>query len=184
MSLHWIDIIIIVSLAFTTINGIRRGLIRSIFDVLAMLVAVFVAMAWYKNLAFMLAPYLKIPEMMANVLSFTVCWIIVFYAVQLVGTTVHKVLGRSFFAPINILGGGLLGLGKGLIIIGIVINLVIVFPLPTAISAELSNSVAVEWILPVIGQLYASVFKVMPENVPYVSEFFKTNTEMVFPAIK
>lgn len=176
MPLNWIDTLILVTVALTTFHGLRRGLVRSIIDLLAAGIAIFVAYAFGGKAAALLENFLHVPAALASIAGFTVSWIIVYLLFDLLGSLVHRFIKASFFAPLNLLGGALLGLGKGIIIVGIILAPIMAFPLPKAVSGELKKSTAVEWLLPVLGESYKIIGRALPKDIPNVSEFYLPST--------
>lgn len=148
--INWVDFSIIVILAWTTIRGLLRGFIRSVFDILAFAVAIFLAYFWFNDFSVFISNYVKMPANIVLILSFVAVWTGVYAAISLVGLLIHKILGRGFLGPINALGGAVLGASKGLLIIWLVLQVITMVPLPDQISTTLNDSSALKTVKPII----------------------------------
>lgn len=172
MNLNWIDISISLLLAVTTVRGFLRGFIRLIFDFMALILAIFLSFQWYKELSQYLEGYLKMPQNMRLLISFVLIWVLTYAVVTIIGNLVHKLIGEDIFSPLNFIGGGLIGLMKGLLIIWIILQLTLITPIASIFSKNLRDSQALKFISPVLQTLQI-VFKTQPSGMPNISDFFE-----------
>jgi membrane protein required for colicin V production len=172
MTFNFVDITIAIFLALLTFQGLRRGLIRAIFDILAAIIAFFMGMVWYAPAAAYGGAWIKLPPNIGQIVAFIAVWIITYLVISLVGMFLHRLIKSSIFAPLNILGGGFLGLLKGALIVWLSMSLVLALPLPTTATVQLKESIAVRVMLPVLASSYTLIFNMLPKNVPNVKNYF------------
>jgi membrane protein required for colicin V production len=164
MNINWIDVVLLAILGLTIVRGLMRGFIRSIFDILALAIAIYCAFAWYESAAVYMIKYFKIPGNIA-IISFIAIWIIAYCVTLLTGNIAHKIFGRGLLGPINVLGGGLIGLAKGLLIIWFFISLISIFPLPKNIAKPIYDSITIKTVNPIFKQIKKSYPKIMPNSL-------------------
>jgi len=174
--ISWIDVFAVIFLAFFIFNGAQRGLIRTLFDIFAVLLALFAAAQIYTLLTTTIMPFLRTQQNVGYVVTFAVLWIALFLALDLLGGALQKFVKVSFIGIVESLGGAVLGLIKGILIIGIFIQLANIFPLPYEAYKGLKNSVAAKLTLPTLRQTYSTTFGMFPR----IDFFLK---ERVIPAM-
>jgi len=112
---NWLDILLVIVLAFSTLHSLRRGFSREVVGLAAALAALVLGMWFYGLAGSFIAPYVGSPRT-ANLLGF----IMVVAAVMIAGGILGWIVGRfirtiglSFFD--RLLGAGF-GFVKGLLI--------------------------------------------------------------------
>ena len=164
------DVVILTLLAFTTFQGLRRGLIRSIFDIVAFFCAIALAMTWQGELARFLTETFHWGEPLPHVLSFFAVWIATYLVINLIGGGLHRLIRSSIFGPLNFLSGGLIGLIKGTLLVALFLQFIFTLPLPRNLTRPIQASQAVQWIMPVAKMTYPYLFKssayLFPQGIP------------------
>lgn len=124
--MNWLDIVLLVLLAVTFILGIRKGLIRQVVGIAAVIIGLIVAVYNYSYIADF---YM---DLVSNrVVSQLLGFFTVFIAVLLVGWLVAALLSKIMIGPLKFLNhilGGILGLLKGILIAGVIVFALLVFP--------------------------------------------------------
>jgi membrane protein required for colicin V production len=128
----WIDIVFIIILLILGFHGLLIGLIRSICDIIGILMAYILAVSF--------SPLLEIPR----VLSFFLIFIIVVIAVHLIGRILSKAIKATPLNMLDRLLGGLLGFVKGLIICFVVLLIMLLLKRP---NNTVERSTVAPWIL-------------------------------------
>lgn len=171
MTFNWIDIIVVVVVVLMAIQGLRRGFIREALAIIAILAAFFLASAWHKLLSISIS--WLFPEKTVYIISFFVIWVVMYLALELVGSVLSRILkGLMVIPTLDTLGGIALGAIRGAIVIWLILILGLAIPLPQATSKELKASKAVKWFSPLIEKTYTQAIKLLPKDIPYVKEFF------------
>ena len=179
-----VDIVLGIFLAYTTWKGLRRGLVRSGFDILGLVVAVLVALAWYRALAELALNFVKINPSAAYIVVFILLWLVIYAVISFFGSTLHRFVRASFFGTFDLVGGGGLGLLKGMVIISLVLQLIFLSPLVPLLGSELENSLVTRVTYPMVSAVYAWVFPMLPQNMPNFQDFIKNfNKGMKLPEV-
>lgn len=134
MNFNWIDIILIGILAVTLIIGLIKGLVRQAVGLLAVFGGLILALIYYPVVSDL---YLRIIDraMIAEFLGF----VTIFFGTLCIGWILGNLLSRMMKGPLkfmnHMLGGGL-GLIKGLIISGVLVFALLVFPVDSRALSE------------------------------------------------
>lgn len=134
MSLNWLDIIFLALLLVTFILGIIKGLIRQIIGILAVIVGLVLAVYNYATIAEFYARFIS-NRTLAHLLGFFT----IFVAVLCLGWLVAHLLSKLMKGPLKFLNhifGGALGLLKGILICGVIVLSLLVFPVDKAALKE------------------------------------------------
>lgn len=150
---HWLDILIIVLLAFNLFRGFRLGLVKMVFGLAGLIAATSVAMKYVEGLALYLKAYVElIPDWLVSGFSYFLIWIITYLLIYQIGKLLSRVLHFTPAGLLDTLGGIILGAAKGLIIVIIILVPVISMPfIKNTFSANLQGSVFLQWSEPVIS---------------------------------
>ncbi len=174
--ISWIDVFAVIFLAFFIFNGAQRGVLRSLFDLFAVLLALFASAQLYTLLTTTIMPFLRTQQNVGYVITFAVLWISLYLALDLLGAAIQKFVKVTFIGMVESLGGAFLGLIKGILIIGIFIQLANIFPLPYDAYVGVKNSWAAKLTIPTLRQTYSTTFGMFPR----IDFFLK---ERVIPAM-
>jgi membrane protein required for colicin V production len=123
---NWLDIVLIVVLAFSTLQSLRKGFSREIVGLAASLAALVLAMWFYGMAGTFIAPYVGSART-ANLLGFGLVIVAVLLVGSLIGWIVSRFLrtiGLSFF---DRLLGAAFGFARGLLITIAVLTAVMAF---------------------------------------------------------
>ncbi len=126
MGFNWLDVILILILVAAFVIGIIKGLVRQIVGVLAALVGLFVALAFYPYLSGAIHLLLK-NETTRDFLSFST----IFLLLLMIGWVTGRLFTKAMKGPLKFLNhvlGGVLGLLKGTLLCGILVFAMLVFP--------------------------------------------------------
>lgn len=149
-TINYIDVIALGIVLWTSFHGFRRGLIQSIFDVIALVAAVTVAIRYTNFISHYVKGVVPLPPFLLSTLAFVLLWIVSYSLVVLLGGWAHKLIRASIFGPLNFMGGGLFGFLKGAGIVVVIFYLINVLPLPAAAHRSLAGSWAYTTSLPYI----------------------------------
>jgi membrane protein required for colicin V production len=109
-----LDIIVIGVLLYNCIIGIKRGLIRIVLEFVALLLSVFLAFAYYKNIAVYIADIIKLSPFAIYAISFCAIWITTFAIISFISILLDKLIKIAMLGILNRLGGGFFGIAKGI----------------------------------------------------------------------
>jgi uncharacterized protein YkwD/uncharacterized membrane protein required for colicin V production len=135
---NWIDIAILLVIAWHIADGVRRGFVAALVDLAAFVVSLVVALTGYVQLGEWAAARWNLPSLLARPLAFGAIWIVTGLVVSLFG----RIIGAPFSmliratgldAILSIVPSGL----KGLIVAGVVVTVILsVPPLPEGLPGQ------------------------------------------------
>lgn len=117
--IDWIFSLIIFAFA---IVGIIKGFIDNVFGKLALVLGIFIAILFYKNIAGGLLKDIKIP-FAANIIAFLLVFVVVFLIVKIVQMIVSKVFEWSILKSLDRTLGFFFGIVEGAVVICLIILL-------------------------------------------------------------
>jgi len=112
--LDYASLAIVLFYAFT---GIRKGFVRIIFDLIAMVGGLYLAVQYTDLMGDYLVSVVNVPEQYSSVVGFAVIWGGVLISVMVIGMVIHRLFGWAMLGPINAVGGGVLGVLKGVVVL-------------------------------------------------------------------
>lgn len=154
--MNWIDVILICVLALTSILGVIKGLVKQVFGLFAGIIGLILALGFYSQVSWIYLRFVS-NEVLANFLGF----LTIFLVVLCLGWVSSYCLSKFIKGPLkllnNILGGGL-GLLKGILICGVVVFALLVFPIS---KKALKESV----LSPVCLQMTRAMISLIPQEL-------------------
>lgn len=162
--MNWLDIIIIVALISCAVGGLFVGLIRTVFSIVGLIVAILLAGRFYLTLAGTLT---FIPtDGAAKVVAFIIIFLAVIIIAAVLGIVLTKIINLTLLGWVNRLLGAVLGFFLGAIFIAAILALWVRFGDPGDITSSSSLAQLLLDRLPFILGL-------LPEEFDSVSNFFQ-----------
>lgn len=178
MNLNWVDIIVSVFLILSVGRGFLRGLIRSLFDIISLFLAVILAFYWYSAFAEFAAGYVRMPDNILYIVSFALVWTAVYFVSLMLGNFIHKLFGGGLFGPANSFGGALLGAAKGLLALWIALYFLALVPLPADVKKSIYDAPTVSGLMPVVREMGDSLFGIVPGSFGQLKHLMKENDQV------
>jgi len=122
----WIDIVLMIVLLITLVLGLIKGLVRQVIGIGAAVAGLILAAFYYPEAARLLGKLIG-SEKWADCLGF----LLIFFGCLLVGWLIGWLISKLIKGPfkfINHLLGGVIGLFKGILICGVIVFALLVFP--------------------------------------------------------
>lgn len=138
MGFNWLDVLLVLILGTALVLGIIKGLVRQIVGILAVIVGLILAIAFYAPLASAFS-ILSDNEVMTQFL----CFAFIFLVVLVAGWLIGRMFSKAMKGPLKFMNhvfGGAFGLLKGALICGILVFALLVFPVNS--EALKSSSIA------------------------------------------
>lgn len=178
--MNWLDILLILILAINLLNGLRRGLIRSSFGLLAIIVSLFIALKG-AGLGGAILQQINVPEPLASWLGFIILLLTLHFLINFLGSILHDFARYSFFMPANYLGGVLLGFIKGIIFILFIVVPIIENPFVSTVAQEtLQQSTILALGQPLITTYSPLIMDVLQKNTKQWQEKNKLKINSTF----
>ncbi|MCJ7586422.1 MAG: CvpA family protein [Candidatus Aminicenantes bacterium] len=127
MGINWLDIVLIVVLIATVLSGVIKGFIRSLVGIAAAVGGLILASQYFKTFARVAQAVISSP-LWANLIGF----LSVFLVVLLLGWGLGFLLSKLMKGPLHFMDhvlGGFFGFVKGVLICGICVLALVVFPI-------------------------------------------------------
>jgi membrane protein required for colicin V production len=155
---------------FFFIDGIRRGLVRQLFEI-AGLIAAFIG-AYYlgHSFAHRFEGSTKISYPVIRFFFSAVVFIAVVLAFHLMGLFFQKIVSVTILAPVDRIGGALFGAVKGVLFVSLVCVLLFSIPAAGGLTAKIKANRVAEAVRPVLPRVYNFFMK--RSSVPLESSDF------------
>jgi uncharacterized protein YkwD len=167
MAFNVIDILLLLLVLLSVLNGYRRGFILGVFDLAGWVLSLLAGLRFYQPVARWLAVYVhSSPEIWNRPLAFILIAVIVGVAVHLLGYAILKRLLRDVHRrPVNRLLGIIPGLANGLISAAIVSALLLAIPLNEGLRERSRASASVNRLAVYTERLEAALHPVFGEAI-------------------
>lgn len=123
---NWLDIILLIILLVSLVLGLIKGFVRQIVGIAAVVAGLVLAAMYYQYVS-----YLLLRAFVSEQWSHLVAFLLVFLAVLAVGWLVGFLLSKLMVGPLKFLDrllGAILGTVKGVLICGVIVIGMLVFP--------------------------------------------------------
>ncbi len=125
--MNWLDIVIVLVIAFFAISAFRAGLIREVVTLVSVAVGVVVAGLFYDDLARDVLVFID-NEKTALIVGFLILLGAVYLAGQLIAVMLKQAASLLLLGWADRAGGALFGLIKGLIVVEVLLVLLVTYP--------------------------------------------------------
>ncbi len=125
--MNWLDIVIVLVIAFFAGTAFSAGLIREVVTLVSAVVGIVVAGLFYDDLARDVLVFIDNRDT-ARVVSFLTLLGAVYLAGQLIAIMLKQVAAILLLGWVDHIGGALFGLLKGLIVVEVLLILLVTFP--------------------------------------------------------
>ncbi len=100
--MNWVDLVIILLIVIFALDGLRRGFLIQVFNIIGFLTALLLALSFYSPVADLLTKNFNLPKLAANPIGFLIVWIvteIIFFGV--LNRFYDKFIGKYHRIKIN-----------------------------------------------------------------------------------
>ena len=125
--MNWLDIVIVLVIAFFAISAFRAGLIREVVTLVSVALGVVVAGLFYDNLARDVLVFIDDNDA-RQVVAFLILLGAVYLAGQLIAVMLKRAASLLLLGMADHAGGALFGLIKGLIVVEVLLILLVTYP--------------------------------------------------------
>lgn len=139
--MNYIDIILLVILLVYALDGLRRGFLNVVLELLIFIISVILSLKFYLPFSGWLIKIVALPEFLKNIVSFILLWAIFEIILLILGNFIQQRI--PFFirnSPINKIAGFLPSLLKGWIILSVILFLLIGLPTPGFLKEDINHS--------------------------------------------
>jgi len=129
MAVAWIDVVILALIALSAILSLFRGFVREAVALATWLVALWVAMAFYEDLATILSQWITVPSAQ-KITAFAILFICVLLLGAIINFLAGKLVDKTGLTGTDKLLGVAFGVARGGVIVAILVLLAGLTPLP------------------------------------------------------
>ena len=163
---HWLDILIAIFLVISIIQGVKAGLIKSIFSIAGIAAGLGVAIVYYVEGSNLVLSLINLPRFIADSLSFIILFSITAVLIHAFGFVVALVTRFSPLRLVDKIGGGGAGLVIGLGVVGVILLLLIAFPIFGGIQDYLEQSAIAPFIAENTELVIGGFSNLLPVDLP------------------
>lgn len=175
-----VDIVILIIAGIFCIRGLIKGIVVEVFSLAGMILAYFVALREMSTLSDFVLQYIKLPEFLISTICFSLIFIVVFFVLRLMANLISKLIRGTLIGWVDRLGGGVLGLAKGVLLSSLLLLFMSMIPLPEDIHAVQVNSKLDKSVRPVAPAVFNFLVKAFPKSKDFYAEMkegFKKQTD-------
>jgi len=129
MAFAWIDVVILALIALSAILSLFRGFVREAVALATWLIALWVAMAFYEDLATILSQWISVPSAQ-KITAFAVLFVCVLLLGAIVNYLAGRIVDKTGLTGTDKLLGIVFGVARGGVIVAILVLLAGLTPLP------------------------------------------------------
>ena len=129
MAIAWIDVVIISLVVLSAILSLFRGFVKEALALITWLVALWVAMAFYEELAAWLSQWIAVPSAQ-KVTAFGVLFVCVLLLGAIVNYLAGKLVDKTGLTGTDKMLGVVFGVARGAVIVAILVLLAGLTPVP------------------------------------------------------
>jgi membrane protein required for colicin V production len=153
------DIAIIAVVGLFTVWGFFRGFLCELFEVIGIILAIYISKMFAANLALHL--YHRIPEVIREPLAAAIISLLVFMIVKILGGVISRILIHGPLKALNKIFGGLVGFVKGCLVVLLALILISLTPKGATLSNTAKRAPVLRWTL-TKAQPYIDKYKINP----------------------
>ncbi len=163
-----LDVFLLIFIAYFTIRGMFRGLIKELIIVLALLLGYYLAMTFYgPTTKWLINLFPSLPQNGAQILAFALIFIVVNVVLRLFGKFLEKLIKFVFLQPLNRLGGALFGLLKSLFFLSVIVFILRLLPFSAQFLQKIGAGKSIIW--PYVIYFSTYVFQILAAFIPQMT---------------
>ncbi|MDR9364648.1 MAG: CvpA family protein [Balneolaceae bacterium] len=165
--MNFLDIIILLPIAYFAYKGFNRGFIKEIFGIVGIVLAVYITFEYMGTISGILAPYVENRDH-STIITGIISFVLIVAAVQITGFALERFIDVVQLGILNKIGGMIFAGLKTAILISGTLLLLAGLGVPSEESASKSVS------YPVVIYVAPAAFNVVATLVPGTENFIQT----------
>lgn len=175
--MNWFDIALVTVLLITMVVGSKKGLIRELMGFFALALGVIVTVNNIDFLAIEIARQIDASPMIIAVVSFTVLLAVLYGVFRLAGFVFYKVGEIQKLGKRDKVGGAVMGAVKGWVLIGLVLFLVTLLPMPQAYYRAVDDSILTQPMMRTLPLIFDGTGALHPRSGSFVEKIEESINE-------
>ncbi len=168
--MNWIDIVLLILLVAAIIIGSKKGLVRELMALAVLTATVIVSVNYIDLIAVKVYEGLGGSPLITAIISFVVLLAIIYAIFKLLGMLFYKVANLQKLGKKDQLGGALIGALRGWLIIGFIIFIVFLMPMPDKFYDDFGQSFLGPTLAKTLPLLYESSAGLHPKNSSFMEK--------------
>lgn len=163
--MNYLDIVILIPVLWLAFKGLKKGLVKEIASLLALILGIWIASTFSHYLVTVLKDKTTLDQNYIPLIAFGIVFILVVILVHLISNGIDKLVNAIALKSINKLGGAVFGAAKATLLVAatlFVLNQFIVVKMELIPQEVTENSLLYEPILDLIEFLYPKI-----ENIKF-----------------
>ena len=165
--MNYLDIIILIPIAYFAYRGLVNGLVREVFGIVGMILAVFVTFEYMRPVAEFLSPFIDLTDQ-SILITGIVIFVMVIITVQLLAWLLERLFKLIRLGVVNKFAGLLFASLKGAIIISAILLLLAGINVPSEDARDESR------VYPVIIYIAPATYDMVASFYPGAKDFIQT----------
>lgn len=129
--INWVDVLIVIICIRISYVSFRDGLSHEIFPLIGAIVTLVLTMHYYKCLSLVLSGSMAhLPVEISNFISFTVLALGLGFIFKIIRSVLDKIIKVTWHPVLDRFGGLIFGLVRSVIVVGIVLAIIVLMPVP------------------------------------------------------
>ena len=174
--MNTIDIVLAVFLLITAVLGIKRGLIGSIVNLLAIVAIILLVSKVSPIITFYLTNSYNIPELGASIISYFIVIVIIFILAKIIIHFLDKGIKFLNLGFINRLLGGLFGLVNGVLILLVLVIAIKLTPMEKDFLIKIQDSKILTELNKIADQISTNMPDLKKKEVDPIDKLIKKYT--------
>jgi len=164
--MNWLDIVIIIGLAWFTFAGLTAGLIREIASIVGLILGIIAAGKYYSALGEKLV-FISNSEA-AQIVAFLVILLAITLAAHLLARLLRRLASLLLLGWADRVGGALFGFGKGFVLAEVILIAFVKFPF-----LRMGDAISHSRLAPVFLRYLPFLLSLLPPEFDIVREFLQ-----------
>ncbi len=138
---NWVDVAVLFLVAAYGIQGLQRGFLLALVDLVGFVLALALAVRFYPEAAAALQPYVGLPPALLRPVAFVGLWLVADVAVSIAGRVLAApVAALARLSSVNGFFGIIPGALKGGLVAALVLGFALSLPLPDPVKTQIADS--------------------------------------------
>ncbi len=138
---NWVDVAVLFLVVAYGIQGLQRGFLLALVDLVGFVLALAVAVRFYPEATAALQPYVPLPPALLKPVAFVALWLVADVAATILGRVVSApVAALARLSSVNGLFGTIPGALKGGLVAALVLGFAMSLPLPEPVKQQVTDS--------------------------------------------
>jgi len=168
--MNWVDFTIVVLLLIALIIGAKRGLFNGVNGLLGLILGIIISVTYVDKVTVKVLSHMRISQVMVTFASLIILFVLTYLVFKILGYLFYKFAELKPLGRIGRITGAVLGVFEGGIVIGFILILLMLLPLPEKAFTVLDSSFFAPGLRGTIPFIYEESTFLHPKSPSFVGE--------------